>query len=203
MGRFLGIFRKHRVQTGFTFSASVFHQQLFWNMKTNLASLLLAVLGLGGCVSIRSSREPAATPPAFDNVLVVVKQKDQAQRFANQFRFAFPPGYQVTPLGIDDLSFGNPDSLVRAKVREVGANAVLWLENRPSGVVTGSQYYTTTLFELYGELRTPPTNQPIWKVKMNKAPARANFPPERVVSQMLRDGVLRKSGPGLATNAAR
>ena len=172
-------------------------------MKFNLTSLLLLTgLGLGGCVSVRSNRETVANPPAFDNVLVVVKQKDQAQRFANRFRFAFPPGYQVTSFGIDDLSFGSPDSLVRAKAKEVGANAVLWLENRPTGIVTGSQYWTTTLFELYGELRTLPANQPIWKMKMSKAPARANFPPERVVSQLLRDGVLSKSGPGVVASAA-
>ena len=170
-------------------------------MKTNLASLLLlAVLGLGGCVSVRSSREPSATLPAFDNVLVVVKQKDNAQRAANQYRFAFPPGYQVTVLGIDDLSFGNPDSLVRAKAREAGANAVLWLENRPTGTVTGTQYYTSSDFELYGELRALPTHAPVWKIKVQ--PPRSNQP-HRVVNRMLRDGVLSSSGPGLAANAGR
>lgn len=168
-------------------------------MKTNPVSLLLlAAFALGGCVSVRSNREGSATLPPFDNVLVVVKQKDQAQRFADRFRFAFPPGYQVSTLGIDDLSFGNPDSLVRVKAREAGANAVLWLENRPTGTVTGGTDFTVTDFELYGELRTLPTNQPVWKVKVLKAPIRSNFPPERVVSQMLRDGVLSKSGPGLA-----
>lgn len=170
-------------------------------MKTNLLPLLLLTgLGLCGCVSVRSNREPAASLPAFDNVLVVVKQKDNAQRAADRFRFAFPPGYQVTTLGIDDLTFGNPDSLVRAKARQEGSNAVLWLERRPTGTVTGNQYYTSSDFELYGELRALPTHAPVWKIKVQ--PPRGNQP-HRVINRMIQDGVLGKAGPGLAANAGR
>lgn len=168
-------------------------------MKTNLiAFLLLGVFAVGGCVSVRSNGERVSQIPPFDNLLVVVKQKDAAQRYADRFRFAFPPGYQITPLGIDDLTLGNPDSLIATTARESGANAVLWLEYRPTGAVTGTQYFTTADFELYGELRPLPSNQPVWKVKMLKAPIRDGFPPTRVVKQMLNDGVLQERGPGLA-----
>jgi|GEM_PF-5946003 len=170
--------------------------------KQQVALLLMGALSLSGCVSVRSNREPGAEVPAFDNILVVLKQKNDAQRYADEYRFAFPPGYQVTTLGIDDLTFGNQDSLVHKNAQEASANAVLWLENRPTGTVTGTQYYTVTDFELYGELRVWPANRPIWKAKVLKAPVRGHFPPSRVVSQLLRDGVLNKRGPALTSAAA-
>lgn len=160
-------------------------------MKTHLLTFtLLTGLGLNGCVSVRSNQESGEVP-SFQKILVFTKQKEKAQRYADSYRFAFPAGYQVTTLGFDDLTFGNPDSLIRQEAAANGCDAVLWLETRPTGTVTGTQFGTWSDFELYGEFRTWPANQPFWKMKVALASLRSQLSPDRVVRQLQRDGILR------------
>ncbi len=168
-------------------------------MKTQLFVLaLLMGIGLTGCVRVRSNQESGAVSP-FQKILVVAKQKEKAQRYADSYRFAFPAGYQVTTLGFDDLTFGSPDSLIRQEVTAYGCDVVLWLETRPTGTVTGNQYFTTSDFELYGELRAWPSNRPFWKMRAALPSLVSQLSPARVVHQLQRDRILRQTDSARST----
>ncbi|MBC7891287.1 MAG: hypothetical protein H7Y12_03665 [Sphingobacteriaceae bacterium] len=168
-------------------------------MKTQLLTFtLLTTLGISACVRVRSNQESGVVPP-FQKILVFAKQKENAQRYADSYRFAFPAGYQVTTLGFDDLTFGNPDSLIRREAAATGSDVVLWLETRPTGTVTGNQYFTNSDFEQYAELRTWPTNQPFWKMKVALPSQWRQVSPVRVMHQLQRDGILRQTDSARST----
>ncbi len=167
-----------------------------------LLLFLTCLYTLMGCASssIHSNQEPGAVPQ-FSSVLVVVKQKEKAQRHADEYRFAFPPGYQVSTLGLDDLTFGVPDSLIRRQATAEGSQAVLWLEVRPSGSMTGGRYYASTDYEMYGEMRTWPDNRAFWKGRALLPSLRGSYAPSTVVHRLMRDGILQKTGPALSAAA--
>lgn len=167
-------------------------------MKTRL-SLLLPLLGLalGGCASgsLHSNVRPGAVP-AFSRVLVVANTKRDGDGYARQVARQFPPGYAVTPLGFDDLSFGNLDSLVAQKTAESGSEVVLWIGFRPTGGTVRTGRYSSGIgFEWFAEMRRAGDEQPFWKAVTGVAGTVSRPLPEQYVRRLLSDGILQKSGP--------
>lgn len=171
-------------------------------MKTRLLPLLpLLGLALGGCASraLYSNVRPGVIP-AFSRVLVVANTKRDGDGYARQVAARFPPGYAVTPLGFDDLSFGNLDSLVAQKTAESGSEVVLWIGFRPTGGTVRTGRYSTGMgFEWYAEMRRAGEGQPFWKAVTSVTGTVSRPLPEAYVRRLLSDGILQKSGPRSAS----
>lgn len=161
--------------------------------------LALVAAGCSACATLHSQVDPAGMPP-IRHLLVVAVQRENAHRYAELYRTAFPPGYAVRTMGLDELSLVAPDSLVRREANARPTDAVLWLTARPSGsykVVPGANSATPNL-ELYGELRPWPANRSVWNVRAPIPGLLWQVPPSRVVRQLQRDGLIGSAGPLLA-----
>jgi hypothetical protein len=162
----------------------------------------LAFLAAGGCVTLRSNTASESVP-AFSQVLVVVKAKRNGDRYASQYRNAFPAGYQVTTIGFDDLSFDKPDSLIAAEARRSGSEVLLWLELRTSDTaVRTGRYPVGPGYEWYAEMRSLRTNQAFWKAETGLLSSYTPPEPRFIVNRLRRDGILQKTAPVLAKGAS-
>lgn len=171
-------------------------------MKRNACFLaLLAGLFLPGCAArtLYSNVRPGVIP-AFSRVLVVANTKRDGDGYARQVAARFPPGYAVTPLGFDDLSFGNLDSLVAQKIAESGSEVVLLIGFRPTGGTVRTGRYSSGMgFEWYAEMRRASEDQPFWKAVTSVAGTVSRPLPEAYLQRLVSDGILQKSGPRSAS----
>ncbi len=146
-------------------------------MKTYIFLLVVAV-SLAGCIPFKTSIDQQAMPD-FSRVLVVSRLPVNKPKMLYDFIKVFPVQYSVCSMGIDPLTFGNPDSLVRQRIRECNSQVVLTIDIQsdygvlpnsysrtspghypppPAGLYSGLRYGT-----LYFEMYDVATGKSFWK----------------------------------------
>ncbi|CCH03405.1 hypothetical protein FAES_5406 [Fibrella aestuarina BUZ 2] len=156
-------------------------------MKT-IATLLLLTICLGCATTRFNTNTDRGTLPEFSRILVVSKVPLQKRDYIFQYLTAFPIEYEVCAIEASVLAFGNPDSLVREKIKQCDSQVMLTIQPY-NDFVSGTGKYATGYSEFLVEMTDLATNKPFWKsIAVTAGGSWPNV--GETVRQLRRDGVI-------------
>ena len=139
-----------------------------------------------------SNAKLEALPSPFTRILVVLKLRRPNDRYAEQFRRAFPTNYQVCTTILDQYQPAVHGEKIREQGNDCQSEVVLIVERTYKGKLLSLDAPDGDDFSQFSfEMRSMATNQSFWK-GIASTPARAGeqFPARTIVSRLLRDGVI-------------
>jgi hypothetical protein len=140
---------------------------------------------LMACMTFNTNVNRAAIPQ-FSRVLIVSRLPVNPTDLLTEFVATFPKQYTVCTVNADKLAFGNPDSLIRQKVRECGSEVLLTI-NLERDHTTGGGNYIQSVREVYLEMTNLANGKSFWKAV---GTSEGNLYPRQVVVQLRDDGII-------------
>lgn len=156
-------------------------------MKT-IATLLLLTTCLGCAPTRFNTNTDRSVLPEFSRILVVSKVPLQQRDYLSQYITAFPVEYEACAIEASVLAFGNPDSLIREKVKQCNSQVMLTIQPY-NDFVAGSGKNATGYSEYLVEMTDVATGKPFWKaIALTAGSLLPNV--TQTVKQLRRDGII-------------
>ena len=155
--------------------------------------LLLSVLvTLTGCVTATiQSNVRSDAKPAFRRILVVSRLPTVKEAYLPTFQTAFPAGYQVCTVSNSPISFDSPEESIE-KQRQTCRSEVLLTIDFSRSYTSGWGRSISSTNEVYMEMTNLATGKAFWKAIVTAG--YTDVSPRLIVNQLIKDGVIERSG---------
>jgi hypothetical protein len=147
-----------------------------------------------GCVSIRSN---VGTVPNFSKILVILKMNRADDDYASKYLRLFPEKYEICAIAHDTISIVSLKDKTEQWLNQCHSEVILTITTQKVGYSTGTVYGEHYVpqdvpYQLFAEMRLVSDSKPFWKAVIRATPVVGEtFDPQRVVSQLKRDGVVK------------
>lgn len=149
---------------------------------------LLVISLLTGCVTFQTNTD--SKPMPFTKILVVSKLARTSPNYLYEYIRGFPVEYEVCVVDVGPLSFGKPDSLIKAQATQCKSEVMLTLDVEQNLQGRSGKYYYN-INDVLLVMSTLPDQKPFWKgLTSISALTTDALKPRAVVKQLLRDHII-------------